>query len=951
MPATTESYAARHLGTTEAERQRIAEALGYANAEALVEAALPPAIRRRRPLALPPPLAPAEALAELAAYADANRVRRSYLGLGYHDCHIPPAIQRHLLEDPRWYTPYTAYQAEISQGRLEMLLNFQTLVSELTGLPVANASLLDEATAAAEALRLCAGQKPEAREFLVVEGVHAQTIAVLRTRAAPLGIALRQVDATAAPAAVGAQTIGALVQYPDTWGRVRDWRALAAELHRHGALLAIACDPLALCLLEPPAAQGADIALGCMQRFGTPLGYGGPHAAFFAVRRELTRALPGRLVGISKDRLGQPALRLALQTREQHIRREKAASNICTAQALLACASAAYAIWHGREGLQELAARAHRAALRLAAGLRRLGYAVDPGPFFDTVLVSGGPLPSATVQRAAAALGIDLRLEGERLVVALDETVGERDLSDLWTAFAGGAPLPFVPADLAAPEAALGAFARDGAFLEQPVFRVHRSEAAFVRYLATLAERDYGLTQGMIPLGSCTMKWNSAATLQPLAWPGFARLHPAAPADCAAGYRRLFADLERWLAEITEMAAVSLQPNSGAQGEYAGLLAIRAYQRAQGEGERDVCLIPLSAHGTNPASAALAGLRVVPVACDRNGNVDLADLARKVAEHRARLCCLMATYPSTHGVFEAGIVDAVRLVHDAGGQVYLDGANLNALVGVSSPGSIGADVCHINLHKTFAIPHGGGGPGMGPIAVASHLAPYLPSHPWTGEGPCGPVSAAPWGSASILPISWAYIRLMGAEGLRRASQAAILAANWIAYRLHPYFPVLYRGPQGLVAHECILDVRPLQAASGVSAEDIAKRLIDYGFHAPTLSFPVPGTLMVEPTESEPFSELERFCQAMIAIHGEILAIIEGRVDRRDHPLAMAPHPAVEVCADQWTHPYPRSQAAYPLSGLRQRKFWPAVARVDNAHGDRHLQCTCASVAESAAAPG
>ncbi len=944
-------FADRHIGPTPGEREAMAGKLGFASLNALIDAVVPTAIRRRTALGVPNAAGETEATTELAGLAALNEVRRSYLGMGYHNCRVPAVIQRNILENPGWYTQYTPYQAEISQGRLEMLLNFQTLITELTGLAVANASLLDEATAAAEAMHLAAGNKPDGTVFLVSMKVHPQTIDVVRTRAKEIGIEVRVADHRSVQ--VDASVIGALVQYPGTDGPIRDFRQLAQKLHAVGGLLCVACDALALTALEPPAAFGADIALGNTQRLGVPLGYGGPHAAFFAVSEALKRSMPGRLVGVSKDRHGNRALRLALQTREQHIRREKATSNICTAQALLANMAAAYAIWHGPEGLTAIAHRVHRLTRMLAAGLVKLGYEIRTETYFDTIKVGRGPRLPAEISRAADARGIDVRLpDAQHVVVALDETTGVADVGELWAAFNGGVEPAFTPDDIGLPPVALGAHARTTPFLRQAVFHAHRSETAMMRYLKSLENRDLSLTHSMIPLGSCTMKLNAAAELMPVSWKGFGGLHPFAPLSTTQGYQRLFAQLEQWLADITGLAAVSLQPNSGSQGEYAGLLAIRAFQRARGEGHRDACLIPVSAHGTNPASAAMAGLRVVAVACDAEGNVDLADLAKKAAEHRAQLCCLMVTYPSTHGVFEAGIAQATKLVHEAGGQVYMDGANMNAQVGLTSPGLIGADVCHLNLHKTFAIPHGGGGPGMGPICVARHLAPYLPKHgvvPVGGFGTDpGPVSAAPWGSASILPIPWMYIRMMGPDGLTEATRVAILSANWIARRIGGHFPVLYRGNQGLVAHECIIDVRPLQAQTGIGAEDVAKRLMDYGFHAPTLSFPVAGTLMIEPTESEPLAEIERFCEAMIAIHGEIMAVAEGRADRSDNPLKNAPHTSAEICADVWTHAYRREQAAFPLPFVRERKFWPQVGRIDNTYGDRNLICTCPSVEEMAA---
>ncbi len=945
-------FASRHIGPTPGERETMAAKMGFSSLDALIDTVVPAAIRRRTPLDVPAAAGEAEATAELAGLAALNEPRRSYLGMGYHNCQVPAVIQRNILENPGWYTQYTPYQAEISQGRLEMLLNFQTLITELTGLSVANASLLDEATAAAEAMHLCAGNKPEGSVFLVSMKVHPQTIDVVRTRAREIGIEIRVADHRSAH--IDANVIGALIQYPGTDGPIRDFRPLADKLHAVGALLCAACDPLALTVLEPPAVFGADIALGNTQRLGVPLGYGGPHAAFFAVSEALKRSIPGRLVGVSKDRHGNRALRLALQTREQHIRREKATSNICTAQALLANMAAAYAIWHGPEGLTAIAHRVHRLTRMLAAGLVRLGYEIRTEIYFDTIKIGKGPRLPAEINRAADARGIDVRLpDAQHVVVALDETTGPADVAALWAAFNGGEEVRFTPAELGLPSVELGRHARTTPFLRQPVFHAHRSETAMMRYLKSLENRDLSLTHSMIPLGSCTMKLNAAAELMPVSWKGFGGLHPFAPLSTAQGYQRLFGQLEQWLANLTGLAAVSLQPNSGSQGEYAGLLAIRAYQRSRGEGHRDACLIPVSAHGTNPASAAMAGLRVVAVACDADGNVDLADLAKKATDHKAKLCCLMVTYPSTHGVFEAGIAAATTFIHEAGGQVYMDGANMNAQVGLTSPGLIGADVCHLNLHKTFAIPHGGGGPGMGPICVARHLAPYLPKHgvvPVGGFGTDpGPVSAAPWGSASILPIPWMYIRMMGPDGLTDATKVAILSANWIAHRIGGHFPVLYRGAKGLVAHECIIDVRPLQATTGIGAEDVAKRLMDYGFHAPTLSFPVAGTLMIEPTESEPLDEIERFCEAMIAIHGEIMAVAEGRSDRIDNPLKNAPHTSSEICADSWTHAYRRELAAFPLPFVRDRKFWPQVARIDNTFGDRNLICTCPSVEEMASA--
>jgi len=917
--------------------------LGLDSLEALADRAVPGEIRRRRPLDLPPPRSEFEALRDLRRLAAQNRVFRSFIGQGWYDCITPPVIQRNILENPGWYTPYTPYQSEISQGRLESLLNFQTLVCDLTGLPVANASLLDEATAAAEAMMMCHRLRGAAGRnvFLMAADCHPQNLAVVRTRAQALGIEVRVVEPAAL--ACDASTLGLLLQYPATDGAVHDPAPLIARAHAAGALAVVATDLLALTLLPPPGECGADIVVGSAQRFGVPPGYGGPHAAFLATRDEFKRQMPGRLVGVSKDARGRPAYRLALGTREQHIRREKATSNICTAQALLANVAAMYAVYHGPEGLKAIAARVHRLTAALAVGLQRLGHRVVNASFFDTLTVRprGGAAP---VHEQARQRRINLRaVDAETVGVSLDETTSLADVADLLAVFNGGTapdfdPAALLPADWVSPVAR-----RRTPFLQHPVFNRYHSETEMLRYIRRLEAKDLSLCQAMIPLGSCTMKLNATSQMLPLSWPEFARLHPFAPAEQAAGYRELAADLERWLAEITGLPAVWLQPNAGSQGEYAGLLVIRAWHAHRGQAHRNVCLIPTSAHGTNPASAVMAGLRVVPVACDARGNVDLADLRARAAEHRERLAAVMVTYPSTHGVFEPGIRELCRIVHDHGGQVYMDGANLNAQVGLTSPGEIGADVCHLNLHKTFCIPHGGGGPGVGPIAVAAHLAPFLPGRAADGSAsgePIGPVAGAPLGSASLLPISWMYIACMGAAGLTEATQVAILNANYIARRLEPYFPVLYKGPHGLVAHECILDLRPFKC---VTAEDVAKRLMDYGFHAPTLSWPVPGTLMVEPTESESKTELDRFCDAMIAIHAEIQAVEAGRLDPVHNPLKGAPHTADMVAASDWNRPYSREQAAFPVPGLRDFKFWPACGRVDNVLGDRHLVCTCAGV--------
>jgi len=918
--------------------------LGLESLDALVERAVPAAIRRTAPLRLPPPRHEYEALADLRRLAAKNRVFRSYIGRGYYDCLTPPVIQRNVLENPGWYTPYTPYQSEISQGRLESLLNFQTLVCDLTALPVANASLLDEATAAAEAMMMCHRLRGAAGRnvFLVAADCHPQNLEVVQTRARALGLEVRVEDP--ARFVCDATTLGILLQYPATDGAVRDLAPCIARAHQAGALAVVAADLLALTLLRPPGEDGADIVVGSAQRFGVPPGFGGPHAAFLATRDEFKRQMPGRLVGVSKDARGRPAYRLALGTREQHIRREKATSNICTAQALLANVAAMYAVYHGPDGLTAIARRIHRLTATLAAGLARLGHmVVNAGSFFDTLTVRPRGGAAAVLERARQH-GINLRpVDAATLGIALDETTRPADVAELLAIFNDDAapdfdPAALLPADWQSPVAN-----RRSPFLQHPVFQRYHSETEMLRYLRRLEAKDLSLCHSMIPLGSCTLKLNATSQMMPLSWPEFARLHPFAPADQAAGYHELFADLERWLAEITGLPAVWLQPNAGSQGEYAGLLVIRQYHASRGEAHRNVCLIPTSAHGTNPASAVMAGLRVVPVACDARGNVDLADLAARAAEHRERLAAVMVTYPSTHGVFEPGIRELCRIVHEHGGQVYMDGANLNAQVGLTSPGDIGADVCHLNLHKTFCIPHGGGGPGVGPIAVAAHLARFLPGRaaaPTGPVGPIGPVAAAPYGSASLLPIPWMYIACMGAAGLTEATQVAILNANYIARRLDPYFPVLYRGEHGLVAHECILDLRPFKS---VTAEDVAKRLMDFGIHAPTLSWPVPGTLMVEPTESESKAELDRFCEAMIAIHAEIQAVESGRLDPVNNPLKQAPHPVEVVAANDWNRPYPREQAAFPVPGLRDFKFWPACARVDNVFGDRHLVCTCAGV--------
>ena len=936
------SFAARHIGPDASEVAAMLDAVGAADLETLIGEAVPASIRIDaegwdRLACLGAGMTEPEVLARLRAVADRNRVLTSLIGQGYHGTVLPGVIQRNVLENPAWYTAYTPYQPEIAQGRLEALLNFQTLVCDLTGLDVANASLLDEATAAAEAMTLCLRMtRSKSRRFLVDAGCHPQIISVLRTRAEPLGITLVEGDPDAACDA--ADLFGALLQYPDTFGRVRDHRGLIARLHDAGALVAMAADPLALTLLTPPGPLGADIAIGSMQRYGVPMGYGGPHAAYMAVRDPLKRAMPGRLVGVSIDSAGQPAYRLALQTREQHIRREKATSNICTAQVLLAVIAAMYAVYHGPDGLAAIARRVNRLAVVLASGLEALGFTLETGSFFDTITVAADARADAAIAAALGA-GINLRrLHGGRVGISLDETTTPEIVRAVWSAFAPDADLAAL--DAALTPAAHGippALRRTAPLLTHPVFHAHRSETEMLRYLRRLSDKDLALDRTMIPLGSCTMKLNATVEMVPITWPGYCDIHPFAPADQAAGYAELFDDLQARLCAISGYDAVSLQPNSGAQGEYAGLLAIRAYHRARGQAGRDVCLIPASAHGTNPASAQMAGMRVVVVGCDRDGNVDLDDLEARIAVHRDRLAAIMITYPSTHGVFEQSVREICDRVHDAGGQVYLDGANLNAQVGLARPGRYGADVSHFNLHKTFCIPHGGGGPGMGPIGVRAHLAPFLPDRPEAGG--IRSVSAAPYGSASILPISWAYMLLMGAPGLRRATQIAILNSNYIVRRLQHAYPVLFRGAHGRVAHECIIDLRPFKDSAGVTVDDIAKRLIDYGFHAPTVSFPVAGTFMIEPTESESRAELDRFCDAMLAIRAEIAAIEAGRLTVADSALRHAPHTVRDLVADDWNRAYDRKAGCFPGGGGHD-KYVPPVGRLDNSYGDRNLVCSC-----------
>jgi glycine dehydrogenase len=961
----SDTFVHRHIGPDASDTRAMLDAVGAPSLDALIDETVPAGIRLPAPLAIDNGLGAhgeAGVLAGLRAIAAENKVLRSYLGMGYHGTLVPAVIQRNVLEDPGWYTQYTPYQAEISQGRLEALLNFQTVVSDLTGLPLAGASLLDEATAAAEAMAMClsiAGGHDAARKtFFVAETCHPQTIAVVRTRAETLGVtvAVGPLDALDGHLA-GGLVCGALLQYPDTRGAALDHRGLADRVHAAGAQLVVATDLLALALLAPPGEWGADIAVGNSQRFGVPMGYGGPHAGFIATRSEHARRMPGRIIGVSRDAHGDPAYRMAIQTREQHIRREKATSNICTAQALLAIMAGLYATYHGPAGVKRIAERVHAFTVVLAEGARRLGHGVPGVAFFDTVRVEVAGGASGAVMAEALRRGINLRDFGDGSVgVSLDETVTRADVADLLACFntAGNFAAPPFTVDgiFAEVSTALPAgLARTSPYLTHPVFNRYHSETELLRYVTRLRNRDLSLAHAMIPLGSCTMKLNATAEMVPVTWPEFGALHPFAPRDQARGYARVFDDLERWLCAITGFAAVSLQPNAGSQGEFAGLMVIRAYHRSRGDLHRDVCLIPDSAHGTNPASAAVAGMRVVPVKCDDKGNVDLADLEARAAEHAANLACVMVTYPSTHGVFEEGIRALCDIVHRHGGQVYMDGANLNAQVGLTSPGHIGADVCHVNLHKTFCIPHGGGGPGMGPIGVAAHLAPFLPTHPVVApahatDRAIGPISAAPYGSATILTISWVYIALMGGGGLTDATRYAILNANYMAARLAPHYPVLFTGSRGRVAHEFIIDLRPFEKKSGVKAEDVAKRLMDYGFHAPTMSFPVAGTLMIEPTESESKRELDRLCDALIAIREEIRAVEEGRLSKTDNPLKNAPHTAASL-AGEWSHPYTREQAAYPAPWVKDGKFWPHVGRIDNPWGDRNLACTCAPMSEYA----
>ncbi|HVX85649.1 MAG TPA: aminomethyl-transferring glycine dehydrogenase [Phycisphaerae bacterium] len=991
-----DTFPRRHIGPSPADQAAMLQLLGTDSLEELTAQTVPAAIRLQKPLNLPPAQSESEALASLRAMAAKNKVYKSFLGMGYYGTITPPVILRNILENPGWYTQYTPYQAEISQGRLEALLNFQTMVSDLTALPMANSSMLDEATAAAEAMAMCHAANPERNTFFVSDNVHPQTIAVIRSRAKWLNIHVVVGDEgdlfhDSLNININPKDLcGILLQYPGTDGRIEDYADLTEQCHNDGILVVAATDLLALTLIKPPGEWGADIAVGSAQRFGVPMGFGGPHAAFMACKSEFTRKLPGRIVGVSKDAHGNPAYRLALQTREQHIRREKATSNICTAQVLLAIMASMYAVYHGPDGLRAIANEVNLMAKVIAKAAKKFGHHVEDAPVFDTVRVKLNGMSAAQFDEDIRRqlkdesdilendyAGINFRIFDETTIgISVDETTTWRDVGRIAKHFSGGAKPVALYSEIAASngEPMPSPLVRTSPFLTHPVFNSYHAEHEMLRYIHRLQSKDLSLTTSMIPLGSCTMKLNATSEMIPITWPEFANLHPFAPADQTAGYQELFKTLEDYLAEITGFAAVSLQPNAGSQGEYAGLLAIREYHEAQsamGNGKsaiRDICLIPTSAHGTNPASAVVAGLKVVPVACDEQGNIDIEDLQKKAAEHAANLACIMITYPSTHGVFEESVKQICKIVHDHGGQVYMDGANMNAQVGLTSPGTIGADVCHLNLHKTFCIPHGGGGPGMGPIGVAKHLIPHLPKHPLSalpiadcqlpiegdrkhpignGQSAMGNapivISAAPHGSAAILPISWMYIRMMGPDGLTAATQIAILNANYMAKRLESHYPILYRGKNGRCAHEFILDCRQFEDSAGIKVEDIAKRLMDFGFHAPTMSWPVPGTLMFEPTESESKAELDRLCDAMIAIREEIRAIEEGRSDKNDNPLKQAPHTAYAVTADTWPHKYSRQQAAYPAPWTRVHKYWPTVSRIDNPYGDRNLMCTCPPV--------
>ena len=955
-----DGFARRHIGPTPTEIQQMLDVLGIDSLDDLIDKTIPAAIRIQQPLELLAAKSEYAAVAELKEIASKNQVFRSYIGTGYHDCITPPVIARNILENPGWYTAYTPYQAEIAQGRLEALLNFQTMIIDLTGLEIANASLLDEGTAAAEAMAVSYGvSKNKGKAFFVAQDCHPQTIEVVQTRAKPLGIEVIVGDHR--DFKCDRTIFGALLQYPATDGAIYDYTDFIASAHEVGALVTVTADILSLCVLTPPGEFGADIAVGSTQRFGVPLGFGGPHAAYFATREEFKRQVPGRIVGVSKDANGKSALRLALQTREQHIRREKATSNICTAQVLLAVMAGMYAVYHGPQGLKEIAEKVRDLTALLASGLKSLGYKIGAEPFFDTLRVELGDKPLSSVLESAKLHQINLRVfDATTVGISLDETVTAGDVKKLWAIFAEEKDMinadgdifvsMSLDADAFSSSLVYPAFCdRTSSYLTHPVFNSYHSETELLRYMHRLEAKDLSLNTSMIPLGSCTMKLNATAEMLPVSWPEFSKIHPFAPSHQTRGYQMMFVQLEQWLAEITGFAGISLQPNAGSQGEYAGLLVIRQYHEHRGESHRNICLIPQSAHGTNPASAVMAGMKVVAVDCDSQGNIDVAHLQKKADKHKNELAALMVTYPSTHGVFEAEIKEICEIVHQAGGQVYMDGANMNAQVGLCRPGDFGADVCHLNLHKTFCIPHGGGGPGMGPIGVMPHLVEFLPSHSVLNseqstvnsqQTSVGAVSAAPWGSASILTISWMYIRMMGGVGLTEATRVAILNANYMAHRLESYYPVLYKGKSGLVAHECILDLRLLKKTAGIEVEDIAKRLMDYGYHAPTVSWPVAGTVMVEPTESESKQELDRFCDAMIAIRAEIAEIEKGNVDAQNNVLKNAPHTAESLMVDEWNRPYTRAQAAYPTPWTREHKFWPAVGRIDNAFGDRNFVCSC-----------
>ena len=943
-----DAFIERHIGPNDAEVAHMLHSIGHDSLDTLTDAIVPASIKGTGALALPGSMSEVEALAKIRSIASKNKVFRSFIGQGYYGTHTPNVILRNILENPAWYTAYTPYQAEISQGRMEALINFQQMCADLTGMDIANASLLDEATAAAEAMTLAKrSAKSKSNTFLVSGDTHPQTLEVLRTRAEPLGLVIETANSTEQwhAALAKGDFFGVLAQYPASSGWLADWTQDAEAIHAHNALFVFATDLLALTLLKPPGEMGADIVIGNTQRFGVPFGFGGPHAAFMACRDAFKRSMPGRLIGVSVDAHGNPAYRLTLQTREQHIRREKATSNICTAQVLLAVMAAMYAVYHGPDGLTRIATRVHRLTAILRAGLAQLGYQREHhASAFDTICLKTDQATAGLIERARS-MGVNLRRAwNDYLCISLDETTTREDVELLWKIFGEGKELPSVEAlDQAAPDLIPDELRRTSRFLTHPVFNTHHSEHEMLRYLRALADKDLAMDRTMIPLGSCTMKLNATAEMIPVTWPEFSNIHPLAPADQIQGYQELIDSLEAMLVDITGYDAVSFQPNSGAQGEYAGLLAIRAWHQSRGEGHRNICLIPESAHGTNPASAQMCGMKVVVTKCDANGNVDVADIRIQAEKHSANLAAIMMTYPSTHGVFEEDVVEICEIVHRHGGQVYTDGANMNALVGVAKPGKWGSDVSHLNLHKTFCIPHGGGGPGVGPCAVKSHLAPFLPRGYNASNDSVGMVSAAAHGSASILPISWMYIAMMGASGLRKATQVALLNANYISRRLAPHYRTLYTGRNGLVAHECILDLRPLEKTTGISAEDVAKRLIDFGFHAPTLSFPVAGTLMVEPTESESLHELDRFCDAMIQIREEIRSIEEGKLDREDNPLKHAPHTAFIASANDWSHGYSRELAAFPLSSLRQQKYWPPVGRVDNVHGDKNVFCACIPV--------